>query len=121
MRARGTEMRQTEKPDTSSPPKKEWQPWRWFIFYIKRTSVSAPSCVFVNPCAFTGNLRLNHRTGSNKGAELKDSPNGLSLLPDRRWFYFTGKYCFCPKLNLPRVLSSSPDHIVTARLQTETS
>lgn len=51
--------------------------------------------------------------GSNKGAELTDSPNGLSLLPDHG--------SLCPKLNLPQVLSSSPNHIVTTLLQTETS
>lgn len=73
------------------------------IFYIKLRSVFASSCIFafVSPRAFTGNLGVNHQTGSNKGAELRASSNGLLLLPDRRSFYSTGKYSLCPELNLP--------------------
>lgn len=67
------------------------------IFYIKLRSGFASSCIF----AFTGNLGVNHQTGSNKGAELRASSNGLLLLPDRRSFYSTGKYSLCPELNLP--------------------
>lgn len=112
-------LRQTEKPNTLSPKKEGGGLEDGLFSTLNFMSVFALSgfFAFVSPRAFTGNLGVNHQMGSNKEAILRTSPKGLSLLPDHRLFYSMGKYCLCPELNLPWVLSFSPEHKV---LQTET-